>query len=58
MCSPLLAILRVVLTSGALHSIMGAFLLSLSFGNTKAYFVAVLGQIGITVRSPWPERSL
>jgi hypothetical protein len=39
-------------------SIMSVFLLSSSSNSTEAYFAVVLGQISVTVRSPWPERSL
>ena len=63
MCSFLLAILRVIVESGTLHSIMSVFLLGFSSESTDAYFASVLGQISVTARrvlhqAPWPKRSL
>lgn len=49
---------RVTVGSGTLYGIMSVFLLSFSSKSMDAYFAAVLGQISVTVRSSWSERSL
>jgi hypothetical protein len=49
---------RIIVGSGTLYSIMSAFLLSFSSKSIGVYFVTVLDQINVKVRSSWSERSL
>ena len=57
MRSSRLVILRIIAGSGILNGVLNIFMLSFSSESTDACFVAVLGHISVTVRSPWPERS-